>query len=189
MWPWEHLAVGYLCYSLWLHLRHRRRPTGLPVVVLGTAALLPDLIDKPLGWWLGITSSLSVGHSVFFAVTMTLVVWVIGNGRFALPYGIGHLSHLGADVFYKYALGGQIEYEFLLWPLVRKPASEAPGFISEVRYWLANFVEFLKTPAGMAYLGFEITLLGSALILWAYDGLPGLAPASYRRERDLPVES
>ena len=189
MWPWEHLAVGYLCYALWVHLRHRRRPAGLPVVVLALATQLPDLIDKPLGWWLGITSSLAIGHSVFFAVAMTLLVGLLGGGRYALPYGLGHLSHLAADVFYKAALGDSVEYEFLLWPLVRKPASEAPGLISEFRYWLANYVEFLTSPEGMAYLAFEVVLIGSALLLWAYDGLPGLAPASFRRESDSVAES
>ncbi|MFW5919924.1 MAG: metal-dependent hydrolase, partial [Halanaeroarchaeum sp.] len=28
MWPWEHAAVGYLTYSLAVHLLRRRSPTG-----------------------------------------------------------------------------------------------------------------------------------------------------------------
>lgn len=188
MLPWEHLAVGYLCYSLWMHVYYRSRPSGVPVVVLAVASQLPDLIDKPLGWWLGVLPSIGLGHSLFFAVPLILLAWALVGGRYALPVGIGVLTHLFTDVFYKAVVGDRIEYEFLLWPLVEKPTGEPPGFFSEVSYWIANYVEFLRSPEGMAYLGFEVVLLGSALLLWAYDGFPGLTPASFRRERDSPVE-
>lgn len=189
MLPWEHLAVGYICYSLWVHLRYRGRPPGLPVVVLGVATQLPDLIDKPLGWWLGVLPSIGLGHSLFFAVPLILLAWALAGGRYALPLGIGVLSHLVTDVFYKAVVAGRIEYDFLLWPLVEQPTGEAPGFFSELQYWIANYVEFLTSPEGMTYLAFEVTLLGSALLLWAYDGIPGLAPASFRRERRSSAES
>ena len=49
MWPWEHLAISYLAYSLlgrlaWRRPRPLREP---PSVTFGTQ--FPDLVDKPLG--------------------------------------------------------------------------------------------------------------------------------------------
>jgi hypothetical protein len=56
MWPWEHLAVGYLLYSvscvLW-----GRYPTRIGVAALAFGTQFPDLVDKPLGWWLGVLPS------------------------------------------------------------------------------------------------------------------------------------
>lgn len=182
MLPWEHLAVGYLLYSLWVHLRQGRGPTGLPVVVLAVATQLPDLIDKPLGWWLGVLPSIGLGHSLFFAFPVVLLAWMFSGARYALPLGVGLITHLLADVFFKAVVGGRIEYEFVFWPLVEQPVSEGVSFLSQFRYWMANFVEFLSSPEGLAYLGFELSLLGAALLLWVYDGFPGLAPGSFRRE-------
>lgn len=184
MLPWEHVAVGYLLYSLWVHLRQGRRPTGLPVVVVGIASVLPDLIDKPLGWWLGALPSIGLGHSLFFAVPVVLIVWALAGDQYALPLGVGLASHLAGDVFYKAFVAGRLEYAFLAWPLVEQPASDGGEFLSQFRYWMAYYLEFLTSPEGLAYLGFEVALLGTALILWIYDGYPGLAPGSFRREPD-----
>lgn len=53
MWPWEHAAVGYLLCSAALAAR-RTVLNDIPVIALGVATLLPDLIDKPLALWLGV---------------------------------------------------------------------------------------------------------------------------------------
>lgn len=83
------------------------RPAGLPVVV-GVASVLPDLIDKPLGWWLGALPGVGLGHSVFFAVPVVLLAWAFAGGRYAAPLGIGLLSHLVGDVFYKAVVAGRL---------------------------------------------------------------------------------
>lgn len=188
MLPWEHVAVGYLLYSLVVHVRRGRRPTGLPVVVVGVASVLPDLVDKPLGWWLGVLPSIGLGHSLFFAVGLVSFVWAFAGGRYATPLAVGLITHLVGDVFYKAFVAGRLEWEFLLWPLVEAPASEGTAFLPELWYWLDYYVAFLASPQGVAYLGFEIALLGSALLLWIYDGFPGLAPGSFRAEPDAAAE-
>jgi len=180
MLPWEHLAVGYVAYSLLLHAAYRRRPAGLPAVVLAVATQLPDLIDKPLGWWLGVLPSVGLGHSLFFAVPLVGLAWALAGGRYALPLGVGVASHLVTDAVYSVLLGGSVEYRFLLWPLVEQPTTPSPGLFAEARYWIGRYFEYLASPEGATYLGFELALLGSALLLWFYDGFPGLAPSSYR---------
>lgn len=180
--------MAYLLYSLVVHLLWSHRPAGLPVVLVGVASVLPDLIDKPLGWWLGVLPSIGLGHSVFFAAPLVLVVWALAGGRYATPLGIGLGTHLVGDVFYKAVVAGRFEYEFLLWPLVEAPAAEGQEFLSQFWYWMDYYVRFLTSPEGMAYLGFEVVLLGTALVLWVYDGFPGLAPGSFRREPERAVE-
>ena len=54
MWPWEHLAFGYLLWSLWLRARGRSLPGDWEALVLVFATQLPDLVDKPLAWQLGV---------------------------------------------------------------------------------------------------------------------------------------
>lgn len=181
MLPWEHAAFAYVLYSVWVHARRAERPGGLPVLVVGVASVLPDLVDKPLGWWLGMLPSIGLGHSVFFAVPLVLLAWAFAGGRYALPLGVGLGTHLAGDVFFKAVAGGTLEYEFMFWPLIDKPASEGGNFLAQFQYWMAHYVEFVTSPEGMAYLGFELVLLGTALVLWVYDGFPGLAPGSFRR--------
>ena len=181
MLPWEHAAFAYVLYSMWVHARRGRRPGGLPVLVVGVASVLPDLIDKPLGWWIGMLPSVGLGHSLFFAIPVVLLAWAFASARYAVPLGVGLGSHLVGDVFFKAAVGGRLEYEFMFWPVVEQPVGEGGSFLAQFQYWMANYVEFVTSPEGMAYLGFEVALLGTAFVLWVYDGFPGLAPGSFRR--------
>lgn len=180
MLPWEHLAVGYLGYTLWTHVRHDRGPTGPTALAVAVASLLPDLVDKPLGWGLGVLPSVGLGHSLLFVGAVTASTWFLVGGRFALPVVVGLLSHLLGDVVYPLVLGRGLRYTFVLWPFAGGGSTGSSGFLSQVRYWLSNYVAFVTSPEGIAYLGFEIVLVGTGLLLWAADGFPGLAPASYR---------
>lgn len=54
MWPWEHMIGGYILYSLISHTVFRESPSGLDVLAVALASVLPDLIDKPPLWWYGI---------------------------------------------------------------------------------------------------------------------------------------
>jgi len=102
MLPWGHAAVGYLCYSFIVRVRDRRAPTGPAVLTLAVGTQLPDLIDKPLAWSLGILpSGRSLGHSLLFAVLLTIVVWVVAQRydrqREVSALMVGHLLHVLAD--------------------------------------------------------------------------------------------
>ena len=49
MWTWEHLAIGYLAYSLLSQLAWRRPPTVGAAITVAFGTQFPDLVDKPLG--------------------------------------------------------------------------------------------------------------------------------------------
>ena len=54
MWPWGHLALGYLLHSPLARARFGRPPTDRATLLLVIGTQLPDLVDKPLAWWLGV---------------------------------------------------------------------------------------------------------------------------------------
>jgi hypothetical protein len=186
MWPWEHLAVGYLLYSAYAHGRYGRPPAAgaVPAVVL--ASQLPDLIDKPLAWTLGILpAGYSLGHSVFFGGTLFVVGGLV-LGRLGMTelWGaamVGYWSHLLGDLLYPLARGGDVDASILLWPLVQRPVEPPTGLIPEASRLFVDFVTFLGTPRGLGYLLLEMALVGGVVVLWVADGRPG---SGWRTGRD-----
>lgn len=178
MWPWEHLALGYLLYSPAVRLSGDRSPRAVEALVLAFATQLPDLIDKPLGWGLGVLpSGLSLGHSLFFALPLVGVVAVLARranlGYSGVAFSIGYLSHLLGDVVYN-SLDGVVAIGFLFWPLVSRQSRDAPSLLFRVARLWSEFRAFLATPSGRIYLLLEVVLLVLALALWVADGTPGL---------------
>lgn len=183
MLPWEHLAVGYLWYSAWSHLRHGQRPSGRPVVALAVATQLPDLIDKPLAWEFGVLpGGQTLGHSLVF--TLPVLAFVLGafGRRIGGAVAVGYLSHLAGDVVYPVVLGGTPRVSFLLWPFVETAPGESPGVLSETREILGDAWQFMSSPDGALYLTAELALLLAVFSLWLYDGHPGV-PRRSRRPR------
>jgi hypothetical protein len=180
MWPWEHLAVGYLCYSLAVRLSGRGAPRPWPVVALAVGTQFPDLVDKPLAWTFGVLpSGHSLAHSLFAALPLAALAVTIGvvrkNERVGAAFALGYLSHLPGDVFYPVLVGGEPNYGFLLWPIVPASASEASvGFAEMVRLLFGRYVERLARGELTPYLAVEAGLLASVFALWLADGLPPL---------------
>jgi len=175
MWPWEHVAVGYIAYSL-LHRGYTDRPPRAgAVLAVAFGSLFPDLVDKPLGWAFGVLPSISVGHSVFLAVPLgTLIVVVTGHSGRAdvgVAFLVGHLLHIPGDIVYPLVLGGSSAPERFLWPLYSGTVADA-GFMSKVVLYLTDFMVFLGTPRGRLYLACELVLVGTAITLWVADRLP-----------------
>lgn len=178
MWPWEHLALGYLLYSPPARLARGRAPTGAEALVLAFATQLPDLIDKPLAWGLDVLpSGLSLGHSLLFAVPLVAAVALAarrgGAPSLGPAFGVGYLSHLLGDVVYN-SLDGVVTVGFLLWPLVSRGSRDAPSLLARVAILWSEFRAFLATPTGRTYLLIEAVFLTVALSLWVIDGAPGL---------------
>ncbi|WP_158056466.1 metal-dependent hydrolase [Halorussus halophilus] len=196
MWPWEHLAVGYLCYSLFARVRYGRAPRAVPVVALAVGTQFPDLVDKPLAWTFGVLpSGHSLAHSALVAVPLALLAVTLGRRAAArnptsdfrgagTAFAVGYLSHLPGDVFYPVIVGGKPNVGFLLWPLV--PAAESPtsvGFLEIVRLLFARFVGELFSGAFSTYLALELGLLLCVFALWLADGVPPFGALVSRRER------
>lgn len=190
MWPWEHLAVGYLCYSLFVRSRYARKPDALPVVALAVGTQFSDLVDKPLAWTFGVLpGGHSLAHSALVAVPIALLA-VAFFEKIGTAFAVGYLSHLPGDVFYPALVGGRPNVDFLLWPLV--PAAESPtsiGFLEIVRLLFARFAENLFVGEFSAYLALELGLLLGVFALWLVDGLPPLgALARIVRQTDTTAE-
>jgi len=192
MWPWEHLAVGYLAYSLYCRLRADGPPGGRPVVALAVGSQFPDLVDKPLSWSLGLLASgHSLGHSVFVAVPVAalavLAGGALGRRRAGEGFAVGYLVHLPSDVFYPLIRGGRPNADAVLWPLTSAPASEAnAGLFETFRRLFGRYASELLAADLTAYLALELGLLVGVVALWIYDGMPPFRALAARAPEDSP---
>lgn len=178
MWPWEHLAIGYLAYSFLVRVTEGRSPSTGGTIALAVGTQFPDLIDKPLGWGTTLLpSGQSLAHSLLFAIPLLVVLLgiglAIGRSSSALAFAVGYLAHLPGDVVYAAMLGGELNFGFLLWPVI--PAAESQhamlGYVQEL---FVQFAAALATPLGAVYLLFEVLLVLGTLAVWLLDGTPGL---------------
>ncbi|MFB6136875.1 MAG: metal-dependent hydrolase [Halobacteriaceae archaeon] len=142
MWFWGHAAVGYLGYyaarRYWSRLPggdvHDRTLAGL---LLGTQ--LPDLIDKPLAWWLGVLpAGRSLLHSLVVVLPLAAVtVWAgrrVGRGSAATGLVAGVLSHVLVDPLPQLAAGEFADLPYLAWPLLPAPPYDVgTGFSTHFR--------------------------------------------------------
>ncbi|SEL82941.1 metal-dependent hydrolase [Haloferax larsenii] len=121
MFPFGHLAFGYLSYVFTRLARRQPLPQGWLVgcVVLGTQ--LPDLVDKPLTYVGVLPSGRTLGHSLFFAVPLLVGVgwWAhnAGDDEHAIAWGVGLVSHYVGDVYALALAGDWWTMRFLLWPV------------------------------------------------------------------------
>jgi len=167
MWPWGHLAVGYLIYSLYSHRIRGQPPSDYAVVALAIGTQFPDAVDKPLAWTAGVLpNGRSLAHSILVA---TLVIWVLyivvrSHQQFLVTaFSIGYLAHLFGDALYPLIDGDISALGFLAWPLV--PALE----YSTDKSFLAHFLSLELT----SFVAFELALSLFVFGIWIYDGLPG----------------
>ncbi|MFB6163754.1 MAG: metal-dependent hydrolase [Haloarculaceae archaeon] len=188
MWPWGHAAVGYLLYSPLVRLWRGRTPAASEVLALGIGTQLPDLVDKPLAWVFGVfPQGYSVAHSVFVAVPVGVAVAALAARRDRPALGValtlGYWSHLVADVGFALAVGEPRPAARVLWPLVTLPAYGTTFTAGErITYYLARWLAYLQSSAGLLAVLAYLSPLVAALALWALDGAPGL-PVGGRSDR------
>lgn len=184
MWPWGHAAVAYLLYTLYSRRYRDQPPAGPGAIVVVFAAMLPDLIDKPLAWTYHILpGGRTLGHSIFFAVIVVLIAaWIAGRGHedVGVALALGNLSHIATDLPSDLVLGNLEGAQYLLWPVLAQPEYETPEGI--IAYILASSLD--------AYGVFQLGLFAFAAIVWYGDGKPGLATVRHTVRRafnTLPV--
>ncbi|WP_135820846.1 metal-dependent hydrolase [Halostella litorea] len=169
MWPWGHLAAGYLLWTALVRERRFRPPTGAEAVLLAVGTQFPDLVDKPLAWSLGVLpNGRSLAHSMFVAAAVVAVAVALARRRdrpvLGVAFGVGYGVHLATDALPTLAAGRYADLAFLAWPLL--PAVEYdtdPSFA-------AHFLGIEPTPLFL----FEIGLSAVALAVWVRDGTPGV---------------
>lgn len=182
MLPWAHLALGYLFYTVGVHLVRRRRPRGAPTVALAVGTQLPDLVDKPANWWFSILDGRGLGHSLFTTIPLCVAVLVAthrrNRGELGVAFTVGMLTHLLGDARLA-LLARNIEAgaPYLLWPLLPAPTYEKDSLLDHLLAWrsavdgvqLTSLSDLVTTDFGVQLLVFTVILF-----VWMLDGFPGL---------------
>ena len=148
------LPIGHVAYTwaalTWL--QSRRRATGVDLRAAAVAALLPDLVDKPLSLTLLSESGTSQGpaHTLLAQAALSLAVarWKPGW----LPYALICNSHLLADQMWKYP-------RTLLFPFSGR--LDSWQFMGSPTAMLAAYAEIVTRPSILA-----VEALGLALMGW-----------------------
>lgn len=196
MWPSSHLAIGYLLYSGYTHLRYRHSPEEFPTLLVLFGSLLPDLIDKPL-WLAGVVSTgRALGHSILFVFSVIAVVCAItycqrGETDSAVGFGVSITAASIFDGLEQFLHGSLVvdleEVSFWVWPL-ELPAERivdqlqiTPGVAQAIAHkpsWTAENIP-RHPELGLWIRGFEIVVTVLALCVWAYDSTPGWQTCRY----------
>lgn len=169
MFPWGHLAVGYLVFAFLTQFRYRRPQTAAALIALAVGTQLPDLVDKPFAWYLGILPhGRSLSHSLFAALLLCGLVLAVAR-RYDRPlvgvaFGTGYLTHLATDGLYPLLDGEWASLGYLFWPVTSVPADDSGYSI------VTMLVEGSVSPLGL----FEFGLLAVAIAVWVRLETPGL---------------
>jgi len=170
MWPWGHLAFGYLCYSLGSRIGTRTSPGDRDTLALAVGTQFPDLIDKPLAWWVGVLpGGRTLTHSLLVAVPLVALGIAVGRrygfGLPAVAFGVGYGTHLVGDAIGPLTAGRYGELAFLLWPAT-------PTVVYEGE---ASLLWHLTTITLSPLFVLEGLLVALVVGLWIADGAPVLS--------------
>ncbi len=168
MWPWGHLAVGYLLYSALGHFHAGRSPSGAAALFVAFGTQFPDVVDKPLAWGLGVLPHGRVGaHSLPIVAVVLALAYAYaryrGRSDLAVAFGVGYLTHPFADAFLALSQSRTEYVTYLLWPLTDLVPYDTDGTV------LTSLGGFELTVYGVAQLGLVLIAYG----VWAADGRPG----------------
>jgi hypothetical protein len=170
MWPWAHVAVGYLILAGAIRAQGRATPGEIGAIAVASGAVLPDVIDKPLAWWVAVLPhGRTLGHSLLIGGIALAGGWyLVRTSAHRQAFGalaVGYLAHLAGDA-YQPAISGHWEaLKFLAWPLASPPeAGEVTGVIAHV-------LRLELTPSFLL----ELVITSIAFGLWWTHGRPGVA--------------
>lgn len=180
MWPWEHVAVGYLACSLGGRALGSPPPRAVDLLAVVVGTQLPDLVDKPLSWGLGLfPSGFAVGHSVVLAVPLGLAVLALGARRGRLRVGaafvVGYWSHLVSDSLNPLRQGEPADVGRVLWPVATASSYERDLGLGRGLAYLGEFVAGLSSMSPESLFVQVLALPLATLLLWLHDGAPGWA--------------
>ena len=174
MWPWEHLALGYLVTSLVWRV-WGGRIDGWVVAWVGFGTQFPDLVDKTLAWYVDVLpSSRSLTHSALTAAPLSVFVLIVAAHRQRLHWGVAFVlayhSHLFGDALPRILEGYYSGLSFLLWPVLPAPPDKGMMAVRQ------RFVELVAAPeAYLAARPYRVAVVFLMVVLWIDDGFPGPA--------------
>lgn len=169
MWPMGHVAIAYLLYVGSTRLRGTGPAAAGPVLVVCLGGLFPDLVDKPLAWYLGVLpTGRSLAHSLLVLVPLCLLVYSVSRIRdreeYGLAFAVGALTHSLVDAV-PVLWNDRASASFLLWPY---------WSVEPYETGVPSPVEMLTAALGQPYFLTELALLAFAVALWRADGYPGV---------------
>ena len=182
MWPLGHVAVAYLCYTIATRARFDAPPAHVPALILVLGSQFPDLVDKPLAWYLAaLPTGRSLAHSLLLLVPLSTVLFVAAarydRGEYGIAFATGSISHTLADVLPTLWDPEQGTNQ-LLWPITPvEPYESGPPSI----------VDLLQGSASDPYFLLEFVLAAVAVVYWRRHGKPGLEPIRTALERVRPT--
>lgn len=168
MWPWGHVAVGYLAWSLVVRRGAARNPTNRDFWVLLVGTQFPDFVDKPLAWVLGVLpAGRSLAHSLLTASLVVVLGYALARryrrAALGVAFGVGYFSHILADAVAPLSRGQYHAVSYLLWPLLPPPVyGNSPAIVAHLFGTTLSLVGVL-----------QLLLLALAIVQWFHDDLPG----------------
>ncbi|MFB6296225.1 MAG: metal-dependent hydrolase [Halobacteriales archaeon] len=179
MWPWGHLAVGYIAYATWTRYRDDDHPTAAPVVALTVATQLPDLVDKPLAYSVGVLpEGRSLAHSLLVAVPLCLLALELARrasgwrARCGVAAAVGYATHLLGDSLHGLLGLDAAELTFLAFPLLAPPDYDTTSFGEHVAQFVGS-VESLGA-GGLSPFLVQWILFALMVLLWLSHRAPPL---------------
>jgi hypothetical protein len=140
-------------------------PGDIVTVAITLGALTPDLVDKPLAWYLQVLpNGRTFAHSLLVGVTLVVLLRALGREQRAVTgaFSFGYLAHILGDALQPVLTGNFQDLHFLAWPLTTPPESYDG---------VADVVSHQQlTP----FFGLEIIMTFAGLALWWFHGRPGL---------------
>ncbi|MFC3476705.1 metal-dependent hydrolase [Halobacterium litoreum] len=178
MWPWGHLAFGYVCVSALTRVFAGRPPSDREALLVLLATQLPDLVDKPLGWGLDLyATGYGAAHSVLVAGPLLLVVLAYAVRKrsvAALAFVAAYASHPAGDVLSALLDDNPAALSRVLWPVADLPAyGTERGFAERALHYFAAYATELADPTALAALAAYASVFAAVGALWLYDGAPG----------------
>lgn len=170
MWPTGHVALGYLLYTLTTRNRSGTPPATGPTLAVVVGSLLPDLVDKPLAWGLGVLpTGRTLTHSLLGLLPLCLLLYAVAWKRAESEVGValvlGALAHTLVDAL-PALWRADTSARFLLWPLLAVEPYETRA---------PTLLELLSGALGDLLI--EVALFTVAVGVWYRDGCPGLPRA------------
>lgn len=165
MWPWAHLATAYLLFAAVVWYRGGHRPTGAASIALALGALAPDLIDKPLAWYVPLLpNGRAAAHSLLIGGVVVALIAMVGRRSLAGagPFSVGYLAHLLGDALQPVVSGNLQDLSFLLWPMLSTPMS------------YEGAAAVIRAQRLTPFFGFEIVVTIAGVALWSRQGRPGV---------------
>lgn len=174
MYPWGHVAVAYILYSVYSWGRHRRPPGATATVAVVVGALFADIVDKPLALLGVFPGGRYVAHSLLFVPFLLAVVTILAYGfdrpESVAAFALAHLSHLLADLPPRVLQGYPFGTEYLFWPVLSRPTFFYHDQLFDPPTVVALVGQSLTDPLVMR--GLEASLFVFAVALWVSDGCP-----------------